>query len=126
MHYFYGNKKPNSFTNVKDFQKMSNLKEKTDSSVDSETNSHRDSNILVPKLSGSDLTSFVNDGHNCSVIEEDKKDEDVNENGKDMISSKGKPLVWYERLHSNEVKLKHRPFNSSNMLNVIKEDSKSK
>jgi predicted Mrr-cat superfamily restriction endonuclease len=91
--------------------------------VDSETNSNRDSNFLVPKLSGSDLTSFINDGHDCSIIEEDKNDKEKKET--DIISSKGKPLVWYERLHSNEVELKHKPISSNNMLNVIKEDAKS-
>jgi len=121
----YASRKPNSFSDFKQYQKAQKLPEqKHVSSVDSESNSNNDSAVMVPKLSRSDLASFLNEGNECSVIEEDDHNELTVDNN--LENDDDKPRIWYERLHSNEMESKYKPKISCNQLDLTEKDPKSK
>ena len=101
--------KPNSFTQVENLNHQHNIPNSSkNSSVDSETNSHEESTVMVPKLSKSDLASFLNEANDCTIIEEDNKNERSVENTVDDEKKSEKPEMWHERLYKNEFVFKHK------------------
>lgn len=57
-------KKPNSFSQVENLHQQAPLPEKSPrSSIESNSNSNHESTVMVPKLSKSDLASYLNEGN---------------------------------------------------------------
>lgn len=111
--------KPNSFTQVENLNLQHNIPNSSkNSSVDSETNSHEESTVLVPKLSKSDLASFLNEVNDCTIIEEDNKNERSVENTVDDEKKPDKSGMWHERLYKNEFVFKHKHSPSKFALKV--------